>query len=102
MDTTVKMAKCLLTPRHPIIKRGDATLSYYDPATCEVENEVFYRANGFKLGDVISKELLWKLKTAPAVISLIRRNLIFSTQCRRKHQNYEPATNFWCRLPEKR
>ena len=26
--------------------------SYYDPATCEVENEVFYRANGFKLGDV--------------------------------------------------
>ena len=50
----------------------------------------------------ISKELLWKLKTAPAVISLIRRNLIFSTQCRRKHQNYEPATNFWCRLPEKR
>ncbi len=31
---------------------SNATLSYYDPATCEVENEVFYRANGFKLGDV--------------------------------------------------
>lgn len=23
---------------------SNATLSYYDPATCEVENEVFYRA----------------------------------------------------------
>ena len=31
---------------------SNATLSFYDPATCEVENEVFYRANGFKLGDV--------------------------------------------------
>lgn len=31
---------------------GNATLSYYDPATREVENEVFYRANGMKLGDV--------------------------------------------------
>lgn len=25
---------------------SNATLSYYDPATCEVENEVFYRATG--------------------------------------------------------
>lgn len=31
---------------------GNATLSYYDPATKSVENEVFYRANGMKLGDV--------------------------------------------------
>ena len=31
---------------------GNATLSYYDPATRTVENEVFYRANGMKLGDV--------------------------------------------------
>lgn len=31
---------------------GNATLSYYDPATDRVENEVFARANGFKLGDV--------------------------------------------------
>ncbi len=31
---------------------GNASLSFYDPATREVENEVFYRANGMKLGDV--------------------------------------------------
>lgn len=31
---------------------GNATLTYYDPATQGVENEVFYRANGMKLGDV--------------------------------------------------
>ena len=31
---------------------GNATLSYYDPYTQLVENEVFYRANGMKLGDV--------------------------------------------------
>ncbi len=31
---------------------GNATLSYYDPATRQVQNEVFVRANGMKLGDV--------------------------------------------------
>ena len=31
---------------------GNATLSYYDPETQRVENEVFRRANGFRLGDV--------------------------------------------------
>lgn len=31
---------------------GNATLSHYDPMTGEVENEVFLRANGMKLGDV--------------------------------------------------
>lgn len=30
----------------------NATLTYYDPATRRVENEVFLRANGMKLGDV--------------------------------------------------
>lgn len=31
---------------------GNATLSYYDPATKTIENEVFFRANAMKLGDV--------------------------------------------------
>lgn len=31
---------------------GNATLSYYDPATRKVENEVFYRSNAMRLGDV--------------------------------------------------
>lgn len=31
---------------------GNATLSFYNPATNQVENEIFYRANGMKLGDV--------------------------------------------------
>ena len=31
---------------------GNATLSYYDPESKSVQNEVFYRANAMKLGDV--------------------------------------------------
>lgn len=31
---------------------GNATLSYYDPLSGKVDNEVFFRANGMKLGDV--------------------------------------------------
>ena len=31
---------------------GNATLSYYNPTTKSVENEIFYRANAMKLGDV--------------------------------------------------
>ena len=31
---------------------GNATLSFYNPKTDFVENELFYRANGMKLGDV--------------------------------------------------
>lgn len=31
---------------------GNASLSFYDPAANQVSNEVFFRANGMKLGDV--------------------------------------------------
>jgi hypothetical protein len=31
---------------------GNASLSYYNPDTHKVENEVFFRANAMKLGDV--------------------------------------------------
>ena len=31
---------------------GNATLSFYDPSINQVENEIFFRANGMKLGDV--------------------------------------------------
>ena len=31
---------------------GNATLSFYDPTTKQVENEVFIRANGYRLGDI--------------------------------------------------
>lgn len=31
---------------------SNASLSYYNPETREVENKVFYRTNGFELGDV--------------------------------------------------
>ena len=37
---------------------GNATLSYYDPATKTVQNEVFYRANAMKLGDVCQSMII--------------------------------------------
>lgn len=38
---------------------GNATLSYYDPATGLIENEVFVRANGMRLGDVAQSMTMW-------------------------------------------
>ena len=37
---------------------GNATLSYYNPDTKVVENEVFYRANAMKLGDVAQSMII--------------------------------------------
>ncbi|MBR1668383.1 MAG: hypothetical protein IJ693_08905 [Bacteroidaceae bacterium] len=38
---------------------GNATLSYYDPETKKVENGVFQRANGRKLGDTGQSIMIW-------------------------------------------
>lgn len=37
---------------------GNASLSYYDPTTMTVENEVFNRANAMKLGDVAQSMII--------------------------------------------
>ncbi|MBQ8672472.1 MAG: YncE family protein [Bacteroides sp.] len=37
---------------------GNATLSYYDPDARKTENELFYRANAMKLGDVAQSMLI--------------------------------------------
>ena len=37
---------------------GNATLSYYDPETMTVQNEIFYRANAMKLGDVCQSMII--------------------------------------------
>ena len=42
---------------------GNASLSYYDPEKKQVENEIFFRANGFKLAMWRSR---WSSATASA------------------------------------
>ena len=41
---------------------GNATMSYYDPQTDVVQNEVFIRANGMKLGDVAQSMTIYDNK----------------------------------------
>ncbi len=55
---------------------GNASLSYYDPAAKHVENEVFLRANGFKLGDVAQSvmrhnSLVWVVVNNSGIIYAI-------------------------------
>ncbi len=37
---------------------GNASLSYYNPTTKDIQNEVFYRANAMKLGDVAQSMII--------------------------------------------
>ena len=50
---------------------GNATLSYYDPETKQVQNEVFFRANSMKLGDVAQSMCIHDNKGWVVVLSLI-------------------------------
>lgn len=59
-DGTVATGKGLFITNEGNFMYGNASLSYYDPETLRVENEVFVRANGFKLGDVAQSMTLHK------------------------------------------
>lgn len=50
--TSVNMTEGLYIVNEGNWGAGNATVSYYNPQTKEVKNEVFYLANGMRLGDV--------------------------------------------------
>ena len=54
---------------------SNATLSYYDPADREVQTEVFYRANGMRLGDVAQSMCIADNK---GWIAVTNSNVIFA------------------------
>ena len=47
---------------------ANASLSYYNPQTKDIENEIFVRANGINLGDVAQSMVLYK-ETAYVVVN---------------------------------
>ncbi len=51
-DVDIAASRSLIVLNEGNYMYGNASLSFYDPAVRSVENEVFVRANGFKLGDV--------------------------------------------------
>ena len=46
---------------------GNASLSFYNPANQEIQNEIFFRANGMKLGDVAQSMTIYDDKAWIAV-----------------------------------
>lgn len=59
-DGTIPSGKGLFITNEGNFMYGNASLCYYDPEQRRVENEVFVRANGFKLGDVAQSMTLHK------------------------------------------
>lgn len=57
---------------------GNASLSYYDPKSHKVENEVFYRANAMKLGDVAQSITIYDNK---AWVVVNNSHIIFAIDC---------------------